>query len=114
MQYFDSNMEQSDFSLLKTECEGNLLFLYSKGSSSRNEVDSSDEVGIFCKIDLRSQRQRSHLMNTTSNLVTSEVNLQLRSNVVRPAEAILEDKVLPDSSMHIFPRESVLNGMVVE
>lgn len=102
-----------------------MIFVYAKRAQQQSDDGLSNaisttetahvgEAQLFCKVDVRFQRQRSPLLNTTSRLVASSVHLQLDPTLTLPASAISEDKVLPGSDLLVFPRESVLNGMVME
>lgn len=105
-----------------------MIFIYAKRLQQLQQQQQSDadadttgvsahhvgEARLFCKVDVRFQRQRSQLLNSTSRLVASSVQLQLDPALTHPASAISEDKVLPGSDLLVFPRESVFNGMVVE
>jgi hypothetical protein len=124
--FITSCLEQSEFSFITSECDGRLIFFYAKrpqqqqqeGEEAGGDEKGQDAAGeaqmLFCKVDLRFQRQRSELLNTTSRMVASSVQLQLDPTLTMPPSAISEDKVLPGSELLVFPRESVFNGMVME
>ena len=130
--FITSCLEQSEFSFITSECDGRLIFFYAKRPQQQQQQQQQEEEGeeadgddkgqdaageaqmLFCKVDLRFQRQRSELLNTTSRMVASSVQLQLDPTLTMPPSAISEDKVLPGSELLVFPRESVFNGMVME
>lgn len=114
-----SLLPQSDFCLLTAECDGALLFLYSRppsASFSNDDEKEEKKASLFGQIDLRCQRNPSPLLpaNSGHHLLSTQQSASKPFAFGTVPGAIAEDRVLPKSDLLVFPRESVLSGLVRE